>query len=118
MKRNLKNELLSIIKLEIGEQFFNLEALFPEENAKISKKKTSQKGNKREVSPIPKIITSFDELGKQRVRVPFYFYKLKSPAIGLSITTTFEGKHRLTIASKSSQHPFLFEDFEIIKKLI
>lgn len=118
VKRNQRNDLLSIKKLDIGDQFFTLDNVMPEETGKLNKRKSTTAPKKKETSIIPKTVSIIEDGSKEKVRIPFYFYKLKSLSVGLYHSTTYEGKQRLTLVSKSPPSTFLFEDFEIIKKLI
>lgn len=119
VNRNKKNEVINIRKLEIGDQPLNLENYFQSDNpAKSTKRKVGLKVLRRESNALSKTVSTVEDTNRDRVKLPFYFYKLKSHAVSLNQSATFEGKHRLSLLSKCPPTPFLFEDFEIIKKLI
>ena len=119
IKRNLKNEVISVKKLELGSQLLNLDALLGEEQTgKNTKKRNSGKVTRKDAASAPKTVSQSTEKPKYRTYVPFYFYKLKSQAATIAQTVTNQGHHQLTLMCKTPPGPFLFEDFEIIKRLI
>ena len=119
IKRNLKNEVISVKKLQLSSQPLNLDLLLSDEQAgKNLKKRNSSKMTRKDASLPPKVVSQSTDKPKDRTFVPFYFYKLKSQAASIAQTVTNEGHHQLTLMSKTPTGPFLFEDFEIIKRLI
>jgi hypothetical protein len=119
IKRNLTNEIISVKKLELGSQPLNFDSLLGDEKAgkNLKKRNTSKMTRKDAVLP-PKIVSQSTEKPKERIYVPFYFYKLKSQAASIAQSVTSGGQHQLTLMSKTPPSPFLYEDFEIIKRLI
>lgn len=118
INRNKKNDEIKIKKLELGEQIFHLETLFPDDSSRGTKKRVTSKITKKESGTLLKTTTSIEELNKDKISIPFFFYKLKTFAMGVSTNKSFEGKHRMTLMSKGPMAPFLYEDYQIIKKLI
>jgi hypothetical protein len=119
IKRNLKNEVITIKKLELGRDPINLDSLVADDQAnKNLKKRASSKASRKDTVGAPKPAVQTSDKPADRLTVPFYFYKLKSQAATVSQSVTAEGQHQLTLMSKTPPGPFLFVDFEVIKRLI
>lgn len=119
IKRNKRNDVIKIKKLEVGDEALNLQNLINDDTfLKFPKKKSILKTNRLDSTTLSKSLSNLEDSAKERVKIPFYFYRLKSLSVSLFKSVTYDGRHRLTLLSKSPSTPFLFEDFEIIKKLI
>ena len=123
IKRNMTNEVVKIDRLSIGAEAISFQNYLPREAKWKSIKKEPKSTSKSRNDPTSFLhVTSIEnDVQNQKIKLPIFFYKIKSLAFTLSNEVTFDGKHVLTIQSECPSEPLdyeLYEDFQIIKKLL
>ena len=121
--RNLKNETLKVRKLDLSKQGYLVsmnQYLSQESHPKpISKKFSFSKvSNSQPSSQQQQSSHTESTEDRAKISIPFYFFKIKSPDIRFERNTCFDGSEKLTLYSRTPVSHCLFEDFEIIKKLV
>ena len=118
INRNQKNETVSVKQLDFNGKIVNLQNLVTETSQKPQKRRsnTQQCAHNQQYSQRRNLANS--EESTLKISFPFHFYNMKSTGVTMEKGKTFDGKVQLAIQSKSPLSPFLFEDFEIVKKLI
>lgn len=122
IQRNKQNQIITVKKLDLSKQghilsmqhFLNQETTLKPLNKKSSfcKGSNSLPSSQQNASQTE---SSRQDLGK--VYLPLYFFKVKNSDINFETSTTLE-ESQLKLYSKDPISHCLFEDFEIIKRLV
>lgn len=123
INRNQKNELLKVRQIDLSKegQIVSMQTFLLPDNpikplnkrSSFSKIPNSQPSSQNQASQTAE---SGEDTGK--VFLPFFFFKIKNNGINFEKSTGFEGSQIVTLYAKSPATHLLFEDFEIIKKLV